>query len=54
MKIISSRAEKGMLLAKDFIRCYLKRPAWEPWEGRQKLLNQVGKWTDGWGGYLLG
>lgn len=38
-----------MLLAKDFIRCYLKRPAWEPWEGRQKLLNQVGKWTDGWG-----
>lgn len=34
-----------MLLAQDFIRCYLKRPAWEPWEGTQKLLNQVEKWT---------
>lgn len=32
-----------MLLAKDFIRCYLKRPAREPWEGGQKPLNQVGK-----------
>lgn len=37
-------------MAKDFVRCYLKRPAWEPWEGRQRFLNQVGKWMGRWEG----